>query len=82
MLILQMAITVGDYKGLDITDRTLVSWVTMQDIGVTKESILCIDKIGGDHFDSIVYAERQPNQWMLGSSFSGEQALPNLDLKR
>jgi len=54
----------------------------MQDIGVTKESILCIDKIGGDHFDSIVYAERQPNQWMLGSSFSGEQAIPNLDLKR
>ena len=36
------AITVGDYKGLDITDKTLVSWATMQDVGVSKGSILCI----------------------------------------
>ena len=62
------AITVGEYKGPDITDKTLVSWATMQDISVTAGSILCIDKISGDHFDSIVYAERQPNQWMPGSS--------------
>ncbi|MDP6599344.1 MAG: carboxypeptidase regulatory-like domain-containing protein [Candidatus Poribacteria bacterium] len=62
------AITVGDYKGPDITDKTLVSWVTMQDLGLRSGSILCLDKISGDHFDSIVYAERQPNQWMPGSS--------------
>ena len=63
------AITVGDYKGPDIKEKTLMSWFSFQNNAVIKGSILCIDKISGDHFDSIVYAERQPNQWMAGSSF-------------
>ena len=45
-----------------------MSWFSFQNNAVIKGSILCIDKISGDHFDSIVYAERQPNQWMAGSS--------------
>jgi len=63
------ALTVGDYKGPDIREKTLMSWFSFQNNGVIKGSIVCIDKISEDSFDSIVYAERQANQWMAGSSW-------------
>ena len=63
------ALTVGDYEGPNIKEKTLISWFSFQNNGVTKGSIICIDKIGEDSFDSIVYAERQPSQWMAGSSW-------------
>ena len=63
------AITVGDYKGPPIKEKTLLSWFSFQDNSIIKGSIVCIDKITEDSFDAIVYAERQPNQWMSGSSW-------------
>ena len=63
------ALTVGDYKGPNIREKTLMSWFSFQNNGVIKGSIVCIDKLSADSFDSIVYAERQANQWMAGSSW-------------
>ncbi|NIT97019.1 MAG: hypothetical protein GWM91_17020, partial [Actinobacteria bacterium] len=64
------AVTVGGYTGPQITDKTLVSWVTMQGLEdvVKAGSAITIDRQSGDHFDGIIFAERQSNRWMNGSS--------------
>ena len=63
------AITAGDYKGPTITDMTLISWATLQDPTVVHGSILCLDHVSKDEFNAIVFAEREPNEWMSGSSW-------------
>ncbi len=63
------AMTTG-YKGPDIgPDKTLVTWLYLDDLNVTKGATLAVNKSSGDTFDAIVYAERQPKRWMAGSSF-------------
>ena len=65
----QWAMTTG-YKGPDIgPDKTLVTWLYLDDLNVTKGATLAVNKSSGDTFDAIVYAERQPKRWMAGSSF-------------
>ena len=63
------AITGGDYNGPEITNMTLISWATIQDQAVIKGSLLCLDHVSKDEFNAIVFAERQPNEWMSGSSW-------------
>ncbi len=65
------AVTVGDYGGPDIEEKTLVSWVTLESLNVTAGSVLTLDRIASDHFDGIVYSERQVHRWMSGSSNFG-----------
>jgi len=64
------AVTGGNYSGPEITDKTLVAWATLQGLeDVAKAgSLLTIDRTSGDIFDGIIFAERQTNRWMNGSS--------------
>ena len=62
------AVTVGDYKGPDITEKTMVAWLSLDDLSVLAGSALTIDKISADEFDAMVFGERVPQQWMPGSS--------------
>ena len=56
-------------KGPDIgPDKTMVVWIYMDDLKVIRGAPLAVNKSSGDTFDAIVYAERQANQWMAGSS--------------
>ena len=56
-------------KGPDIgPGKTMVVWIYMDDLSVTRGAPLAINKSSADMFDAIVYAERQPFQWMAGSS--------------
>ena len=57
-----------EYNGPDISDITLASWVTLNDLGHTHGSALTLDRTDVDQFVAIVYAERQAKQWMPGSS--------------
>lgn len=57
-----------NYTGPTITDKTLVSWVYLEDLDVGSGSALTIDSPSVDRFDAIVYAEIQPNRWMPGST--------------
>ncbi|MCA9711270.1 MAG: hypothetical protein KDK70_35860, partial [Myxococcales bacterium] len=57
------------FDGGVIREKTLVSWVALDDLEVRAGSPLSIDNISGDNFDAIVYAERQPYRWMAGSSY-------------
>ena len=61
--------TGGDYEGPEIRDKTLVSWVTLENLEevVKAGSALTIDKVGSDQFDGIIFAERELNRWMNGS---------------
>jgi hypothetical protein len=60
----------GEYQGPEITNKTLVSWFTLESLSeLTKAgSIITLDKVTADQFDGIIFAERQPNRWMNGSS--------------
>lgn len=62
------AYTVGAYTGPEIRSKTLVSWFRMESLAVRAGSVITIDKLSADQFDGIIFAERQPNQWMNGSS--------------
>ena len=65
----EWAMTTG-YKGPDIgPDKTLVTWLYLDDLNVTRGATLAVNKSSADTFDAIVYAERQPKRWMAGSSF-------------
>ena len=65
----EWAMTTG-YKGPDIgPDKTLVTWIHLDDLNITRGATLAVNKSSGDTFDAIVYAERQPKRWMAGSSF-------------
>ena len=47
------AITVGDYKSPEVTDMTLISWATIQDQAVIKESLLCLDHVSKDEIKGL-----------------------------
>ena len=57
-----------DYTGPDITELTLVTWVSLDDYAKTNGSALTLDKETVDQFCAIVWAERVDKQWMPGSS--------------
>ncbi len=56
------------YKGPDITELSLVTWVSLDSYAKTNGSALCLDKRTIDQFCAIVWAERVDKQWMPGSS--------------
>jgi len=47
------------------TDKTLVSWVTLDNTSQRGGSVLTIQQ--GAQFDGIVFGEIQPGRWMAGS---------------
>lgn len=57
------------YDGPDIEEKTLVSWVIMDDLDVQEGSILTIDRLSDPTFDGIVFGERQKHRWMAGSGW-------------
>ncbi|MER2996592.1 beta strand repeat-containing protein, partial [Pontibacter populi] len=60
----------SSYTGQTITSKTLVSYVSINNLNVRSGSAMTIDRIATDEFDGIVYAENQPNKWMNGSSIA------------
>ena len=58
-----------EYSGPNIVEKTLMTWVALDNLAATKGSALTLDKVSEDQFNGMVYAERQPNQWMSGSSW-------------
>ena len=49
------------------TEKTLVAWVSLDDLTRRAGSVLTIQE--GDKFDGIVFAELTPRKWMAGSNF-------------
>lgn len=60
----------GSYRGPVLTNKTLVAWVTLEGLDTKAKTgaAIVLDRVNSDQFDAIVFAERQPNRWMNGSS--------------
>ncbi len=61
----------GAGGGAAIGNKTLVSWITLEGLeDVAKSGApMSLDSAVTDKFDGIVFAERDANRWMNGSSF-------------
>lgn len=63
------ALTTG-YDGPQIgPEKTLVTWLYLDDLNIRRGATLAVNKSSSDQFDAIVYAERHEKHWMAGSSF-------------
>lgn len=60
---------VPDYDGPTIREKTLVSWVALDDLNVRAGAALSLDGVVKPDFDAIVFAERVALRWMAGSDF-------------
>ena len=59
---------VSSYHGPSLSEKTLVTWVSLQTTKKQGGSALTIERISdGRYFDAIVYGERQTYHWMAGS---------------
>jgi hypothetical protein len=60
----------GAGGGLAIGSKTMVSWITLQGLqDIAKAgSAMSLGSVSSDKFDGIVFAERDTNRWMNGSS--------------
>jgi hypothetical protein len=56
--------------GLAIGSKTMVSWITLQGLEniVKAGSAMTLGSVSADQFDGIVFAERDTNRWMNGST--------------
>jgi len=64
---LMWATTTG-YTGPDITEKTMVVWLYLDNLETKNGAPLAINKSSGDSFDAMDYAERQPHRFCPGSS--------------
>ena len=68
--------------GLPIGSKTLVSWISLQGLeDVAKAGApMSLDSVLTDKFDGIVFAERNVNRWMNGSSFFSRSPAEQFEL--
>ena len=77
------ALTTG-YKGPQIgPDKTLVTWLYLDDLNTRRGATIAVNQSSSDKFDAIVYAERQERRWMAGSSHfrRTQDAVPGFEEK-
>ena len=58
---------VSSYHGPTLSEKTLVTWVSLQTTSRQAGSALTIERISNGDFDAVVYGERQTYHWMSGS---------------
>jgi hypothetical protein len=53
----------------DLTKKTLEAWVLLDTLDQQGGGVITVQDLRGIVFDSIVYAESQPKEWLAGSNF-------------
>lgn len=53
----------------DVGVKTLESWVKLTDLDQRKGAVVSLYQDPGSVFDAIVYGERRPRAWMVGSDY-------------
>lgn len=53
----------------DLREKTLEAWVALADLGQRGGGVMTVQTQDGFVFDSIVFGERQPQKWLVGSDF-------------
>lgn len=49
--------------------KTLEAWVQLDDLEQRGGGVMSVETLGGEVFDSIVFGEQQPREWLAGSDF-------------
>ena len=52
-----------------LTAKTLEAWVQLDGLDQSGGGVMTIQTRSGEAFDSIVFAEQSPRQWLAGSNF-------------
>ncbi|MCE9524953.1 MAG: DUF1549 domain-containing protein, partial [Planctomycetales bacterium] len=53
---------------IDIKEKTLEAWVRLSNLDQKAGGVISIQTLDGNLFDSIVFAEKDPQQWLAGSN--------------
>ena len=53
----------------DIKEKTLEAWVRLANLEQKGGGVISIQTLDGTYFDSLVFAEKEPGQWLAGSNF-------------
>ena len=53
----------------DIKEKTLEAWVRLANLEQKGGGVISIQTLSGEYFDSIVFGEKAPGQWLAGSNF-------------
>ncbi|MDG1325393.1 MAG: DUF1553 domain-containing protein, partial [Opitutales bacterium] len=62
---------------IEISEKTLSSWVQLDNLNQRSGGVITIQNLNGGVFDSIVFAEKEPRKWMSGSNgFSRTMSFP------
>ena len=51
----------------ELREKTLSSWVQLDNLDQRAGGVMSVQSLDGSVFDSIVFAERDPQQWLAGS---------------
>ncbi len=69
---------VTDNLPIEITEKTLSSWVQLDNLNQRAGGVITIQNLNGGVFDSIVFAEKEPRRWISGSNgFSRTKTFPS-----
>lgn len=71
----QYALT-ANYQGPTIGDKTLVAWLSLDDLDVQSGAALSLKGICGGDMDAIVYGELESHRWMAGSDYFNRTSAP------
>jgi Protein of unknown function (DUF1549)/Protein of unknown function (DUF1553)/Concanavalin A-like lectin/glucanases superfamily len=55
--------------GVSLRAKTLEAWVALASLDQRGGSAMTLETPDGRHFDALVFAEREPGKWMVGSEF-------------
>ena len=68
---------VTDNLPIEISEKTLSSWVQLDNLNQRAGGVISIQNLNSGVFDSIVFAEKEPRKWMSGSNgFSRTKSFP------
>jgi cytochrome c553 len=71
------ALVLGGYKSYaespplmkTLREKTLEAWVQLDDLDQRGAGVMTVQTLNGSVFDSIVFAEKDPQAWLSGSNF-------------
>jgi hypothetical protein len=52
-----------------LREKTLEAWVVLTNLDQGGGGVITVESPGGELFDSVVFAEKEPRKWMAGSDF-------------
>ena len=68
LIVKQSGYAVTEKLPFEVSEKTLSSWVKLDNLNQRAGGVMTIQNLTGGVFDSIVYAEKESRKWMSGSN--------------